>query len=84
MLAAIRKFFAQREDGADKDNRPDSPGDFPPSHLVIPRDDHHGRYVGRSASGDGVFITTPFTFGRNPADSRVSSLPAIASRPRES
>lgn len=43
---------------------------FPPESLVIPHDDHHGTLVGRTADGDGFFITTPFTAGPRPADSR--------------
>jgi hypothetical protein len=45
-------------------------GEFPPEQLVIPHDEHHGRHVGHTADGDGFFITTPFTTGRRPADSR--------------
>src|SRR5687768_16217835 len=45
-------------------------GEFPPEQLVIPHDDDHGRYVGHTADGDGFFITTPFTTGRRPSDSR--------------
>lgn len=45
-------------------------GEFPPEQLVIPHDDYHGRFVGHTADGDGFFITTPFTTGRRPTDSR--------------
>jgi hypothetical protein len=51
------------DDGADA-------GEFPPKQLIIPHDDHHGRFVGHTADGDGFFITTPFTAGRRPSDSR--------------
>lgn len=43
---------------------------FPPEVLVIPHDDHHGRFVGKLPNGEGVFITTPFTSGSKPQDSR--------------
>jgi hypothetical protein len=45
-------------------------GPFPPEVLVIPHDDHHGRWVGRLPNGDGLFITTPFTCGAHPDQSR--------------
>ena len=35
---------------------------FPPEYLVIPHDDHHGKYVGITRYGIKFFITTPFTF----------------------
>lgn len=44
--------------------------DFPPTSLIIPQDDHHGSRVGIAADGNGFFITTPFTFGPKPSDSR--------------
>ena len=34
---------------------------FPPSQIVIPYDDYHGKYVGKIRNGDQFFITTPFT-----------------------
>ncbi len=37
-------------------------GSFPPKQLVIPYDDYHGKYVGRTSSGKQFFITTPFLF----------------------
>lgn len=53
------------EEGGEEDAGP-----FPPEVLVIPHDDHHGRWVGRLPNGEGLFITTPFTFGPKPEDSR--------------
>lgn len=34
--------------------------DFPPESLIVPHDDYHGRYVGRTPVGEQFFITTPF------------------------
>ena len=31
-----------------------------PERIVIPHDNHRGRYVGRTRSGEQFFITTPF------------------------
>ena len=34
---------------------------FPPDRIIIPYDDYHGKYVGKTSAGEQFFITTPFT-----------------------
>jgi hypothetical protein len=57
----LKRLWAALLGGHPRD-RDDAPASavFPPEVLVIPHDDHHGRWVGRLPDGQGIFITTPF------------------------